>query len=137
MTIATFLYRYWAKENLIPHHCMLVVLYVAPKKHNWGSNTGFLFLPRLSAAPVFSLGSYSDNVDENVPTVTTVSGITLSASESGGGSVTYSIISSVGPFKLSADGTKVLTNGLAVNFVTQNSYTLTVQAESAGNYGTV
>ena len=58
-------------------------------------------------------------------------------SESGGGSVTYSIISLAGPFKLSADGTKVLTNGLAVNFEAQNSYTLTVQAESAGNYETV
>ena len=91
----------------------------------------------LGAAPVFSPGSYSGNVDENVPTDTTVSGITLSASESGGGSVTYSIISSAGPFKLSANGTKVLTNGLAVNFEAQNSYTLTVQAESAGNYGTV
>lgn len=86
---------------------------------------------------MFSPGSYSGNVDENVPADTTVNGITLSASESGGGSVTYSIISSAGPFKLSADGTKVLTNGLAVNFEAQNSYTLTVQAESAGNYGTV
>ena len=84
----------------------------------------------LGAAPVFSPGSYSGNVDENVPTDTTVSGITLSASESGGGSVTYSIISSAGPFKLSANGTRVLTNGLAVNFEAQNSYTLTVQAES-------
>ena len=91
----------------------------------------------LGAVPVFSPGSYSGNVDENVPTDTTVSGITLSASESGGGSVTYSILSSAGPFKLSANGTKVLTNGLAVNFEAQNSYTLTVQAESTGNYGTV
>ena len=52
-------------------------------------------------------------------------------------SVTHSIISLAGPFKLSADGTKELSNGLAVNFEAQNSYTLTVQVESAGNYGTV
>ena len=86
----------------------------------------------LGAAPVFSLSSYSGTVDENVLVDTIVNGITLSATVSGGGDVTYSIISSAGPFKLSTNGTKVLTNGLVVNFEAQNSYILTVQAESSG-----
>ncbi len=86
---------------------------------------------------MFSPSSYSGTVSENVPTDTAVSGITLSATDSDGDSITYSIISSAGPFKLSGDGTSVLTNGLAIDFETQNSYSLTVQAEAAGKYGIV
>ena len=86
----------------------------------------------LGAAPVFNSSSYSGTVDENVPTDTTVSGIALSASDSDGDSITISIISSAGPFKLSGDGLSVLTNGLAIDFESQNSYSLTVQAEAAG-----
>ena len=89
----------------------------------------------LGAAPVFSTSSYSGTVDENVPTDTTVSGITLSASDSDGDNITYSIISSAGPFKLSGDGLSVLTNGLVIDFESQNSYSLTVQAEAAGKNG--
>ena len=74
----------------------------------------------LTAAPVFSSSSYSGTVNENVPTDTTVSGITLSATDSDGDSITYSIISSAGPFKLSGAGTSVLTNGLAIDFETQD-----------------
>lgn len=84
---------------------------------------------------MFSSSSYSGTVNENVPTDTTVSGITLSATDSDGDSITYSIISSAGPFKLSGAGTSVLTNGLAIDFETQDSYSLTVQAEAAGDYG--
>ena len=86
----------------------------------------------LGAAPVFNSSSYNGTVDENVPTDTTVSGIALSASDSDGDSITFSIISSAGPFKLSGDGLSVLTNGLAIDFESQNSYSLTVQAEAAG-----
>lgn len=89
----------------------------------------------LGAAPVFNPSSYSGTVDENVPTDTTVSGITLSASDTDGDNITYSIISSAGPFKLSADGLSVLTNGLVIDFESQNSYSLTVQAEAAGKHG--
>ena len=89
------------------------------------------------AAPVFSSSSYSGTVDENVPTDTTVSGITLSASDSDGDNITFSIISSAGPFKLSGDGVSVLTNGLAIDFESQNAYSLTVQAEAAGKHGKV
>lgn len=89
----------------------------------------------LHAAPVFSSTSNSGTVNENVPTDTTVSGITLSATDSDGDSITYSIISSAGPFKLSGAGTFVLTNGLAIDFETQDSYSLTVQAEATGDYG--
>ncbi|CAH3197870.1 unnamed protein product, partial [Porites evermanni] len=85
-----------------------------------------------ASAPVFSSSSYSGTVNENVPTGTTVSGVTLSATDSDGDSITYSIISSAGPFKLSGAGTSVLTNGLAIDFETQDSYSLTVQAEAAG-----
>lgn len=84
---------------------------------------------------MFSPSSYSGTVDENVPTDTTVSGITLSASDSDGDNITYSIISSAGPFKLSGDGLNVLTNGLGIDFESQNSYSLTVQAEAAGKHG--
>ena len=84
---------------------------------------------------MFSSSSYSGTVNENVPTDTTVSGITLSATDSDGDSITYSIISSAGPFKLSGAGMSVLTNGLAIDFETQDSYSLTVQAEAAGDYG--
>ena len=89
----------------------------------------------LGAAPVFNPSSYSGTVDENVPTDTTVSGITLSASDSDGDNITYSIISSAGPFKLSGDGLSVLTNGLVIDFESQSSYSLTVQAEAAGKHG--
>ena len=86
---------------------------------------------------MFSSSSYSGTVNENVPADTTVSGITLSATDSDGDSITYSIISSAGPFKLSGAGTSVLTNGLAIDFETQDSYSLTVQAEAAGDYGRI
>lgn len=72
-----------------------------------------------------------------MPTDTTVSGITLSATDSDGDNITYSIISSAGPFKLSGDGTKVLTNGLDIDYESQNSYSLTVQAEARGKHGIV
>ena len=84
---------------------------------------------------MFSSSSYSGTVNENVATDTTVSGITLSATDSDGDNITFSIISSAGPFKLS--GEKVLTNGLAINFESQSSYSLTVQAEAAGKHGIV
>lgn len=84
---------------------------------------------------MFNPSSYSGTVSENVPTDTTVSGITLSATDGDGDSITYSIISSAGTFKLSGDGTSVLTNGLAIDFESQNSYSLTVQAEAAGKHG--
>lgn len=81
---------------------------------------------------MFDSGPYSGAVDENVPIDTSVSGITLSASDSDGDNITISIISSAGPFKLSGDGRSVLTNGLVIDFESQSSYSLTVQAEAAG-----
>ena len=66
---------------------------------------------------------------------TTVSGITISATDSDGDNITYSIISSAGPFKLSGDGSSVLTNGLTIDYESQDSYTLTIQAEAAGEDG--
>lgn len=89
-------------------------------------------MPRLCLAPpptaVLSTKTYPQ-ID------ITVSGITLSATDSDGDSITHSIISSAGPFKLSGAGTSVLTNGLAIDFETQDSYSLTVQAEATGDYG--
>ena len=85
---------------------------------------------------MFNPSSYSGTVNENVAADTTVSGITLSATDSDGDNITYSIISSAGPFKLSGDGTSVLTNGLAIDYESQDSYSLTVQAEAAGEGGT-
>lgn len=86
---------------------------------------------------MFSPSSYNGTVNENVPTDTTVSGITLSATDSDGDSITYSITSSAGPFKLSGDGISILTNGLAIDFESKNFYSLTVQAEAAGKLGIV
>ena len=87
---------------------------------------------------MFNPSSYSGTIDENVPTDTTVSGITLSATDGDGGNITYSIISSAGPFKLSGDGLNVLSNGLVIDFESQSSYSLTVQAsDTAGKHGNV
>ena len=91
----------------------------------------------LGAAPVFSPSSYSGTVNENEAADVTVSGITLSATDSDGDSITYSIISSAGPFKLNGAGTSVLTNGQAIDFESQDSYSLTVQAAAAGEDGII
>ena len=84
------------------------------------------------AAPVFGSITYTGTVNENSAADTTVSGITIAATDSDGDAITYSIISSSGPFKLKSDGTKVLTNGLTIDYETKTTYTLTIQAAANG-----
>ena len=86
---------------------------------------------------MFSPTSYNGAVNENEAADVTVSGITLSATDSDGDSITYSIISSAGPFKLNGAGTSVLTNGQTIDFESQDSYSLTVQAAAAGKDGII
>ena len=88
----------------------------------------------IGAAPVFGSATYTGTVNENTAADTTVSGITISATDGDGDAITYSIISSSGPFKLKTDGTKVLTNGLTIDYETTNAYTLTIQAAANGKY---
>ena len=110
----------------------LVSLVGNPLKFNLPIASPHVFHVIKGAAPAFDSASYSGSVNENVATDTTVSGITISATDSDGDSITYSIISSAGPFKLNGAGIKVLTNGQSIDYEAQNSYSLTVQAEANG-----
>lgn len=91
-----------------------------------------LFFTSLGLAPVFVSVSYTGTINENSPSDTTVGGVSILATDADGDAISYSIISSAGPFKLKNDGTKVLTNGQSIDYETTNSYTLTIQASAAG-----